>query len=129
MDLCTSENLYKPVLWTEFDTTHEAGRLLLSTAASGVKVFGFDWAGACDINLYELPIVSLPTLNLIVSSLPCNDTTLELKINQTLLYLTTLVSIPPRPCILGNRNGYWLPSCMLDICGQISTFLCAVLLN
>ena len=77
------------VLWTEFDTGDIAGKLMLYFASSDFNVLGFDWAGACDVPDYHND--SVPTLNLVVPSLVCNNTILESEIQQSLLYLTTLV--------------------------------------
>ena len=88
---CTS-GYYVPVLWVEFDASDTASKLLLFFATSGFTVFGFDWADACDIptgKSFNLSTVSLPTLDLVIA---CNDTMLESELNQTLVYLTTLVS-------------------------------------
>lgn len=98
---CTS-GYYQPVLWAEFDPSDLAGGLLFFFASNGFTVFGFDWADACDIPelLYnseanlDHSAINFPTLNLVVPSLPCsNSTALESEINQTLLYLTILVSV------------------------------------
>ena len=88
---CTS-GFYKSMLWTEFDTADIAGKLMLYFASSDLNVFGFDWAGACEVPVRESnDYDSEPSINLVVPSLLCNDTNLESEIHQSLLYITTLV--------------------------------------
>ena len=86
---CTS-GYYFPVIWTEFDTTDAAGKLIYF-ALVGLGVLGFDWAGTCDVP--EDPDgdswTSVPTLDLAIPQLPCDMESL----NHTLLYITTMVSI------------------------------------
>ena len=90
---CTS-GFYKSVLWTEFDTADIAGKLMLYFASSDLNVFGFDWAGACEVSLRDPESIDrVPSINLVVPSLLCNDTSLESEIDQSLLYITTLVRI------------------------------------
>ena len=95
MDQCT---LYKSILWTKFDTADIAGKLLFYFASSGLSVFGFDWAGACDnpVNVYDgEPSDDYDSVSTIYLAIPanfsCNDTNIEADIHQSLLYLTTLV--------------------------------------
>ena len=78
------------VLRTEFDTADIAGKLLFYFALSDLNVFGFDWAGACDI---ASNISDVPTLTLYADSFPCIDTSLEIKMLHLLSYLTTLVRL------------------------------------
>ena len=94
---CSSSGFYKSVLWTEIDTADTAGKLLLYFASSNLNVFGFDWAGACDVPtelVYEPANgYSVPTIKLVVpgSFLCGNYTIIDSEVQRSLLYLTTLV--------------------------------------
>ena len=115
-DNYTSGFYTKSVLWTEFDTADFAGKVLLYFALSDLNVFGFDWAGACDLDIDNYGMVndSAQIINLVVPSLSCNDTNLESEIHLSLLYLTTLVReliiimhVLHRYTLCGGRRVSW----------------------
>lgn len=116
---CTS-GFYKSVLWTEFDTTDIAGRLMLYFASSNLNVFGFDWAGACEnpIDVQEQSNISTPIINLVVSaSFLCSNTSIESEIHDALIYLTTLV----RTIHNNNMLCGWVYNCMVCTCAGLYT--------
>ena len=81
------------ILWTEFDTSDTAGTLLLYLASDGFSVFGFEWAGACDLLQDDS---NAANLSLVLPSSLCNgnqsDIDLKEEIMSSLIYITTLVS-------------------------------------
>ena len=88
-DNCTS-GFCESVLWTEFNVTDTAGKVLFYFAVNNLNIFGFDWAGACDANL-DLDIEHTAIIDLNLTSLSCTNTSIQSEIRQLLLYLATLV--------------------------------------
>ena len=76
-------------IWTNFDTSTLAGAFLFDFASLDWTVFGFEWAGACDLSIENTPV-----LNISVSSLAvlCGVDNWEEYISASLQQLTQQVS-------------------------------------
>ena len=100
---CTT-GYQQSIIWTEFDTTDTAGSTVFAFALSGFSVFGFDWAGACDTSDFN----SVPVLLLLnTTSLFCNGTD-QIDLQQTLLSITTLVSMIITIVFYEKNNLYYI---------------------
>ncbi len=69
--------------WTNFDANYFSGYFLFTYASENLEVFGFEWAGACDIS-----VNNTLTLTITIPSLPCTS-----DIIKTLSNLTKKVSM------------------------------------
>ncbi len=86
-------------IWTNFDATSLSGKFLFAYASENLKVFGFEWAGACDVSVTN-------NLNLTIPSLLCtpDDTLIKMLSNLTqkvsmcvwiyIIYSLLLISLP-----------------------------------
>ena len=85
---CSSGYSYSSI-WTNFDTSTLAGGFLFDFASLNWTVFGFEWAGACDLRIENTPV-----LNISVSSLAvlCGVDNWEEYISASLQHLTQQVS-------------------------------------